>query len=296
MKTPFQFAVALKAMTAGFFGLAFGIQTNAQQTLLFEISKSGQPTSYIYGTMHMKDQNFIDCEDKLAAYVKKANVFSGELDLNDVQPTAELAMSMLMVTTSLKGLYTEADYKKVKAHLEKKLGQMAGQIEMMKPFWIMSTLTAMNQEDNMKREDIVDIRLQAIAEKAGLEVKALETLEEQLAAINAISLKEQAKMLLESIEQEEDDMTEKIRACYAKSDLSCLEAVYNEQAFDSGAEAALITGRNKTMADRLASMMKEGKSVFSAVGALHLPGENGVIALLKAKGYTVKPVYYLPCK
>lgn len=297
--TLYNFGLKSLALVSGLFVLAS--YATAQQTLLFEISKKGEPTSYLYGTMHMKDENFQRCETKLAEYVKKCDVFSGELDLENVQPTAEMAMAMMMVTTSLKSLYADvADYNKVKAYLDEKFGDMAAQIAVMKPFWIMSTLTSLEQGANMNKEDIVDVRLQKAAAAAGLAVKPLETIEEQLNAINAISLKEQAEMLLEYIEDETthntNDMMEQIKACYAKSDLSCLETVYNENQFGKEAEGALIIGRNKTMIERLSAMMSAGKSVFCAVGALHLPGEQGLITLLRNSGYTVTPVNYMPCR
>lgn len=284
--------------TAGVFGIVLG--ASAQQTLLFEVSKEGEPTSYLYGTMHMKDENFQRCEGKITTYIEKCQVYSGELDMENVQPTPEMAAAMLMVTTSLESLYAKkADYEIVKAFLESKFGAMASQIQAMKPFWIMSTLTSLDQGGNMNREDIVDIRLQKASEAAGLKIQPLETIDEQLSAINAIPLKEQAEMLLEYINDLEnetgDDMTEKIKACYAKSDLSCLETVYNENQFGENAEGALISGRNKVMVERLTAMMASGKSVFCAVGALHLPGEQGLIVLLRNNGYTITPVNYRPC-
>lgn len=54
-------------------------------------------------------------------------------------------------------------------------------------------------------------------------------------------------------------------------------------------KATLIDDRNKKWAKQLPAIMKEAPT-FIAVGALHLPGENGILNLLKQQGYTVDPV------
>jgi len=52
----------------------------------------------------------------------------------------------------------------------------------------------------------------------------------------------------------------------------------------------LINERNVRMIDRLQPLLRRGK-VFIAVGALHLPGDGGILALLEGRGYRVTPLY-----
>ena len=54
-------------------------------------------------------------------------------------------------------------------------------------------------------------------------------------------------------------------------------------------ERRLITDRNHHMADRGAPLLDEG-NVFMAVGALHLIGDEGLVELLRQKGFTATPV------
>lgn len=288
----------LKSSIAAAVLLAFGHSATAQKTLLFEVSKGNERPSYVYGTMHINERGFNACEAKLSGYVAKCTTFSGELNMEDVQPTPELAMKMLMLTTSLASLYTAEEYAKVKAYLEEKLGPMAAQLESFKPFWIMATVMQIEEGmalDSTAVEQVVDARLQQSAKASGLKIQPLETINEQMAAIDAIPLKEQAQMLFESIEQDEDELLDKMKACYAQADLDCMEALYNDNRFSSSAEVVLVVNRNKTMHARLLNLIESGESVFCAVGALHLAGEEGLIELLKTSGYRVKPVHYLPC-
>jgi uncharacterized protein YbaP (TraB family) len=54
-------------------------------------------------------------------------------------------------------------------------------------------------------------------------------------------------------------------------------------------EQRVILDRNKVMAERAAPILDSG-NVFMAVGALHLPGKDGVIELLRQQGFTVTAV------
>lgn len=278
--------------------LVLGQSVTAQKTLLFEVSKGDEPPSYVYGTMHLNEPGFNACEDKLSSYVGKCTTFSGELNMDEVEPSPELAMKMLMLTSSLSSLYAPEEYARVKAYLEEKLGPMATQIESFKPFWIMATVMQIDEGmkiDSTSVGEVVDARLQKTAKASGLRIQPLETIDEQMAAIDAISLKEQAQMLLESIDQGEDELMDKMKSCYAAADLDCMTELYNDNRFTSGAEGVLVVNRNKTMHERLVALLESDESVFCAVGALHLVGEEGLIELLKSSGYTVNPVYYRPC-
>lgn len=288
----------LKLTIAAAVLLLVGQSVSAQKTLLFEVSKGGARPSYVYGTMHLNEPGFNACETKLSGYVAKCTTFSGELNMEEVQPTPELAMQMMMLGTPLASLYSSDDYAKVKTYLEEKLGPMAATIEQFKPFWIMATVMQIEEgmaADSIAVQDVVDARLQAAAKQSGLKISPLETIQEQMAAIDAIALKEQAQMLLESIGQDKDDLLEKMKSCYAKSDLDCMEDLYSDNRFTVGAEGVLVVNRNKTMHERLVKLIESGESVFCAVGALHLAGEEGLLELLRESGYAVKPVYYLPC-
>ena len=51
-----------------------------------------------------------------------------------------------------------------------------------------------------------------------------------------------------------------------------------------------IDTRNRIMAERMTERLNQG-GAFIAIGALHLPGEKGLVSLLKARGYRVEAVY-----
>jgi uncharacterized protein YbaP (TraB family) len=114
-----------------------------------------------------------------------------------------------------------------------------------------------------------------------------------LQAVNGIPLKEQMHMLEEAIDSlyvpsisDADEMTN----IYEKADLNGLYTFFQQEETSGEFNESLITIRNERMADRFEDYVKKGRRLFAAVGALHLPGERGVIELLRAKGFSVTPI------
>ena len=87
-----------------------------------------------------------------------------------------------------------------------------------------------------------------------------------------------------------------LRKAYLERDLAALLRIAGDSeagekhAFTSAFMQAGIVERNRRMVRRMLPALKKG-GVFVAVGALHLPGEQGILNLLEQAGYTVKPVY-----
>lgn len=280
------------------------VSTNAaaqKTSLLWEIKKNGtKEVSYLFGTMHSADTLLFQKREAIFNYIQKCDVFSGELDLNETPDPMALSMQM-MAEVPLSNWYSDEDYAIIDGYLNEKLGEMSPVISMFKPFWIMATLIQLEEglvpDEDAAGEDqalVIDDQLQRFAESNGLQVKPLETMQEQMDAINGISMEEQAEMLLEVAKETEsqDVITEELKSSYIQGDLQAMYEVYKDERFSSNIEQLLIDVRNKNMADRLAASIEDGNVVFCAVGALHLPGDEGVIERLIEMGYKVKPVKY----
>ena len=131
----------------------------------------------------------------------------------------------------------------------------------------------------------------------GKKVDGLETAEFQFNLLfNGSSLQRQAQLLmctLNHIETEVENL-KKLTNAYMKQDLNTMLKISEERKGDQcdalpGEEDAMIYNRNKTWAEKLPAIMKAAPT-FVAVGALHLPGEKGLLNLLKRQGYTVEAV------
>lgn len=287
--------------------------TNSQTTeitkkgLLWQISGKGVKTSYLYGTMHVSNEKVIKLSDMAMDELDKCQVMAGELVLkeSDMMP---MMMSLFMKDTTLEMLLSPSEYQIVHKKLEEKMGFMATMLEKIKPVFISVMLTEQanngSEKEGKKPASIfdkisdksnkklpLDMYLQEKAKDKGKEVVGLETVEEQLSAFNTITLKEQAKMLYETVISEnkaEGQSLEGMLDLYYRQEIDSLYMLTN-QALSSNSNNKLIIERNTNMADRMEKIMKE-KSLFTAVGAAHLAGKTGLIDLLRKRGYQVTVV------
>jgi len=81
-----------------------------------------------------------------------------------------------------------------------------------------------------------------------------------------------------------------IEDAYLRGDLDLIDSLSLKMNPSKNFRKYFINERNSIMANRMDSIMKAGTALFTTVGSAHLPGEAGVIELLRSKGYTVKPI------
>lgn len=137
----------------------------------------------------------------------------------------------------------------------------------------------------------------SLAQENGATVSGLESLKEQGEIFNQLSLDEQVKLLRDTVchyDIVEEDFSA-MKAFYLKRDLGGLYnyaqrySMSNEPVYKKLMKK-LIVDRNNAMVERMQPMLKKGKS-FIAIGAMHLTGEGGVLALLEAQGYRVSVIF-----
>ncbi|HNU57435.1 MAG TPA: TraB/GumN family protein, partial [Flavobacteriales bacterium] len=142
------------------------------------------------------------------------------------------------------------------------------------------------------RPQVLDEYLQYRAKANGQRVLGIESVKEQMAAVDAIPIPVQAKMLLDHVEHDgyADDLDAMLDA-YADQDLEALMAITERtEGMPDELEHSLLTERNMRMVHRMDNLIREGESVFFFIGAAHLPRADGLIAGLRTAGYAVEPV------
>lgn len=281
---------ALICSLISFFGNqgSFSQQSNS---LLWKIESSqlSQP-SYLYGTMHSRDRRAHEFGDSVLQKLTECEavaleILPGEMMQN---PLAMLGY-LTMKDTTLDMLLSEADYRLVKNFAAENLGIYGLLVDRLMPIFTSGLITELMMNNDM--EVTVDEFFEQTAIENGKKTIGIETVEEQLSALSKISLKEQAEMLAEQLRtMDEDSVTfEKLMECYRMQNLPCLQEIYNSEEVPAAFDKALVETRNRTMSHRIDSIIRQ-QPTFVAVGALHLAGENGLIELLKGKGFAVIPV------
>lgn len=265
--------------------------TYGQKTLLFKISGNGlAKPSYVFGTMHMVCTDTYQIPAEVNNAVTKTDVIYTEVEIATMQAAAIGAMKYMVAKpdSSLDKILTEAEFKKVGSFVLDTLGMPIDQIKMFKPNAI-ATIGLQKAAPCAPFSSVEELLIAKYAKKTN---KGLETIDYQMQILMGAPIPAQAKILLETIEKWNLGKTElkQMIDAYTAADLTLLSTLMNSsETSDMMDMEQMINGRNRNWVKKMPALMKK-QSVFFAVGAGHLAGKDGVLALLKAKGYKVTAV------
>ncbi|KAA0990119.1 TraB/GumN family protein [Dyadobacter aurulentus] len=266
-------------------------QVPAENALLWEISKPGQAKpSYLFGTIHLICPGDFSLTDSLKSALSRSGQVALEMDMDDPGMMMTMMKSMNMKDgVELKSLITESEYNKLNQFYKDSVGIGLAMFEKAKPFVLMGPL--FNAVLACQPQSY-EMALMDLAKKQELEIVGLEALDEQMAIFDSIPYKDQAKMIVSMVNDLPKARKEfkNLVALYKVQNISELYSLTmkSEYGLEGNAEIMLFD-RNKKWIPRIQKMIEE-KPTFFAVGAAHLGGEQGVIALLRGQGFKVRPV------
>ena len=254
----------------GLLGLLGTLSAHPKSSLLWKITGNGlQKPSYLYGTVHSFDNRAFKFAKLAEKYIAECDAFGMEINMENLG-NLDLFGMMKYITmpgdTTLRMLMSAGQYAKLDAFVRDSLHLSLAMFDKIKPMFLMGMGEEMSLEQDSS--EFLDMYLMKKAEARQKEIIGIETIEEQIKALDLIPLKEQAKMVLEMVEpdttKEENSMNDLVDI-YALGDLDALYAFYKKEDLSNTFNAALITDRNHRMADRIDSIMQK-KSLFTAVG------------------------------
>ena len=274
--------------------------------LLWRVENLDAPTSWLFGTMPMSDPRVVRLGERAkAAFDASSAVVIETLDVLD-QSKALAAMfthpELMMFTddTTLPSLLPEADRAELEAALRDR-GIALASVQKMKP-WVIAAMVALPACELARKAagaPVLDIRLAEDAGQAGKELGGLETMVDQLGAMASLPMDFHVRGLVDTLRLGDrvDDVIETMIVLYLRGETAMIWPFLNaalpsdegSQAGYAAFEERLITARNHTMAERAAPFLDRG-GAFVAVGALHLPGPEGLVALLREAGFKVEAV------
>jgi uncharacterized protein len=287
-----------------FFGLIFGLGTVHAQTgsslkansddntLLWEISGNGlQSSSYLFGTFHLLCKEDIHFSAALKQAVLNSKEVYLELDMDD--PATLMGGLMLMNMKNgkkLKDFYTDEQYKRLSIFFKDSLQMGIGFFQQMKPVFLESLLYPKMMPCGQTTS--IEESIMQLAKKGGKQINGLETMAFQASVFDSIPYQKQAEELLHSIDSM--DQAKKyfgqMLDAYKEQRLDKIESIINNPEFgNTENQDVLLDNRNRNWVTQLKEIMKNN-AVFTAVGTGHLVSKNGLIALLRAEGYLVKPL------
>ncbi len=272
---------------------------------LWKISKSGFPDSWLFGTMHMADEKIANLpEQARAAYGGSKTVLVEITDMLDPEKAQANIIRLKHLTFRLDGSTIESDIsseqlKKLKLAIEARSLPYELAIRM-QPWMLAPAISNQLCEVVAKKQGkpFLDAKIMQMALKDGKPLIALETTEEQLRAISSMPRDFQITTLIETLELGEklDDIKQTMKSLYIRGDIAMIVPVirhFAEKFITNPGFAIfqekLVVQRNLKMVERAAPYFQNG-NVFMAVGALHLPGNDGLVSLLERRGFLVEAV------
>ncbi len=257
-------------------------------SLLWEIEGPGRRRGFLFGTIHLAADSVGQPTNRVSAALMDSEQFGMEMML-DLEAMFGVSGAMqLEGKQRLSKLVGAALFDRAVERLSA-YGVTREQADSLKPWAVYTTLSLPARQFSLP----LDMVLMTTAQQADKKAFGLETLSEQTDAFEQISLKDQTELLRDVVchyEQLQQD-TEDLVAHYSRGDLRGLYRIAHRH--DSPLNDRLLEGllikRNRRMVDRLHRHLQDGRA-FVAIGALHLPGPEGVLALLVARGYRVKPL------
>jgi uncharacterized protein YbaP (TraB family) len=262
-------------------------------TLLWKISGNGLThPSYLYGTMHILCAEDATLSDSLKKVIKDSKEIYFELDMDNF---AELmgAMKFLRMNDGkkLSELLSKEEYGRVENYFKANKSPLPfAMMNRFKPYFISSLIgeqmMACPQKNGM--EELI-MRESKQYQK---EIKGLETTEFQASIFDSIPYEKQAKDLVSYIDSIDNykQVTMEMVDVYRQQDLERMDSLMHKS--DPGMDEymdLLLYSRNRHWVAKMPEIMKQ-QTILFAVGAGHLPGEQGVISLLRKNGYKVTPM------
>ena len=277
-------------LSAGLLSASLGF-SQTPHTLLWQISGKGlAKPSYLFGTMHVLCADDARLSDSLRSVIAHCDEVYFEINLSDMTGMLGALKYMRMNDSKkLSDLLPPKDYERVKAYFTEHPPLLPfGMLERFKPMLVSSLI----EEASLGCKTTDGMELMIMKELHSKPVNGLETVEFQASLFDSIPYEQQAKDLVNYVDSSEDykKMTVELAAVYKDQDLDRIDSLSRKG--DPGMSAymdLLLYGRNRKWATYLTTVLP-GKSLLIAVGAAHLPGENGVIDLLRKQGYTLTPV------
>jgi uncharacterized protein YbaP (TraB family) len=259
-----------------------------KNSLLWRITPAaGDPVSYLFGTMHVRDLRAFEWLDTAQSCLERCSVFATEFDFSETDAQAIAQVMLLPEGPSLDQLLGPGTWKNLEFYCRKKLNLPAEQIRFAHPLTVTLALTnaLLAEETSLS----LDETLYEYARGLGKETTGVESFEAQLQTLRCISFEKHLKnltWLLKNYSRQKRRLKKMVH-WYRNGAVRELYKAAKKDA--KGMRKILLFERNVLMVDRFVKIAREN-SLFCAVGAGHLAGKKGMLRLLKKEGFHIHPV------
>jgi uncharacterized protein len=274
--------------------LLAGVWTARAESSVWVVS-SGTSTVYLAGSCHLLRAADYPLPPEFELAYRQANRVALEVSLAEMgTPEAREKLNDCAVYTNGTTIQTHLSpkaYAQVQAFCDKRRYPLA-RLQSCRPWSLAITLMVLEmQRLRIQPTNGVDRVFDAMARQDGKPVEGLETLDDQIGFLTLIDKElgdDQIGQAITELEELGARLTD-LLAAWRKGNEAALQALtHKEFAEYPKLYQALIVDRNRKWTGKIETYLKGPDRVMVIVGAAHLVGDDGVVAMLRKKGYTVK--------
>lgn len=269
------------------------VKSEPAKALLWELNKPGHKKSFLLGTMHTDEKEIMQSHRFIDESLAQVDTYVMEVVITDaIRQRAQRSMFIGPGEPQLNTMLDKLSWERLVDKMQKR-GLSEEQAVFFKP-WAAFTILNVPEQDS---SEVMDTALQKQSRTKGLQVKGLERISDQIGTLDKLPRDVQLKLLKDYLYFDQaDGIFARMKQYYLQRDLDGLLALNDEYMQFTDKQSAelfldrLIYQRNKRMEQGINKLTKDN-ACFIAVGALHLPGPQGLLQLLREEGFTLRPIY-----
>lgn len=273
--------------------LYFGLYAQ-DNSVLWEISKDGYKTSYLFGSIHVNTPEVIELGNSALVYLERCDAYAGEIILD---PKDVFALLPLFIEKDpnkrCSALLDSLEYYETKSKVTEQLGtEFLLLLPSISPYMLATILSLPKDELNTNSGEFLDLYLQEKAREREMKLISLESVASQMAYfqnIEPLAQKEYLMKVVKASEIEEENLDYLLKL-YLDQNLKAIEqGLYFEEQDDPLISEGFIEDRNLLQLEGILKASAEQKT-FIVVGLAHLVGTKGLLYLLEQEGFTLKAI------
>jgi len=274
---------------------AWAAPARFQRGLLWRVTKPGVAASHVYGTIHVADPRLAELPRPVRRAFDGARSLMLEFLADPYSRERFLEAAMFLDQQTLEQKIGREDFERVVERL-RTIGLAREFVNKLKPWGVLLNL----RNPQGAQGSPLDSQLLELAHERRLPLHQIEGVEEQIFTFDEFPMESQVALLKHSLAHGDEliSLSDRTLDAYLERDLSAIWRLREEfvahhpqiAAHQAVMTKRVVFDRSVVMAFRMQRQLRRGHA-FVALGALHLYGEKGVLALLEEDGYRASRVY-----
>jgi hypothetical protein len=247
---------------------------------------------YLLGSFHLLPPSVDWHDTRVETAMAEADAVAFEIDLREMEKPEVAASIMKRATLPDGQVLKDKLSPETYAHLQRVAADLPinmSTLEKAKP-WFAATGLVMAYSMSRGADPAmgVDSVLTREAAAAGKDIRTFETIDQQFDLLETMSQEDPDFLMMDAIRLFEDDhdLLDRTVSAWMSGDSQVLDGLMREDLGPfAGAYERFIVDRNTAWVPQIEAMIREGGTYLVVVGAGHLVGDQGVVALLRERGH-----------